>query len=317
MDTDVLFLAVFICFCNAHDVRGSSSRSPAPSPIRGRQMKLTHLRNATALLTIGSQRLLIDPMLSDPGSFPGFKMFGGGRRANPLTPLPAGALDVMATATGVLITHEHPDHLDRPAIQWIKARSLPVWVSPIDAPSLRRKGLDVREVTDGSLGLGVEVIEGRHGHGLSAWVMGPVSGFYLAQQGEPGIYITGDTVLTPAVGEAIARLRPEVIVAPAGAANFGVGRDILFSVEELVQLVRLAPRWVVLNHLESLDHCPTTRAGLAERLSAEGLLDKVHIPADGESLTLPAPDLPLASPQGRAASKPGLQKWLTAKFSMT
>lgn len=84
--------------------------------------------------------------------------------------------------------------------------------------------------------------------------------------------------MTDSVRDAVERLQPDVIVAPAGAANMGIGGDILFSVDELVQLARLAPASVVFNHLEALDHCPTTRAGLHERMDAEGLSDRVHIP---------------------------------------
>ena len=40
---------------------------------------------------------------------------------------------------------------------------------------------------------------------------------------------------------------------------------------------------VVANHLEALNHCPTTRVE-REWLQSEGLCEKVQIPADGESL---------------------------------
>ena len=104
-------------------------------------MKLHHLRNATALLQLGPHRLLIDPMLSEPGVMPGFKMFGGGRRPNPLVPLPPGADAALTSATGAIITHEHPDHLDGPGASWLAARGLPVWAAPTDVAALRARGL--------------------------------------------------------------------------------------------------------------------------------------------------------------------------------
>ncbi|SFE66522.1 L-ascorbate metabolism protein UlaG, beta-lactamase superfamily [Nannocystis exedens] len=279
-------------------------------------MKYRHLRNATALLTYGEHRLLVDPMLADAGALPGFK-FGAGRRPNPLVPLPADAPAWLDAATGVLVTHEHPDHLDGAALRWIRARGLPVWCSHVDAASLRRKGLDVREVHGGALGLDVEVIPARHGRGWLAWLMGPVSGYYLAHPDEPSVYLTSDAVLADAVFEAIDRLRPDVVVAPAGAADMGVGR-ILFSVDELVALVRRAPGRVVLNHLEALDHCPTTRAGLRERLRAEGLLARVDVPEDGEELHLArTDDRPRPRPRVGPGPRPGLQKWLTAHLAAT
>lgn len=281
-------------------------------------MQIQHIRNATAILSLGEHRLLVDPMLSPPGAMPGFKVFGGGRRRNPLVPLPPEADAALRTVTGVIITHEHPDHLDRPGLRWMKERGLPVWANGVDAPNLRRKGLEVHDLRDGALGMGVEVIRSRHGRGLLGWLMGPVSGYYLAHPGEPSLYVTGDTVLTPSVVEAITRLQPEVVLAPAGSANMGLGGDILFSVDQLVELVRLAPKDVVLNHLEALDHCPTTRAELRARMRAEGLADRVHIPADGEAIVLERDGSRAAVRPGPAAhERPGLQKWLTARFAGT
>lgn len=281
-------------------------------------MKLHHLRNATAILGVGSHRILIDPMLSEPGALPGFKMFGGGRRKNPLVPLPSEAQAALDQVTAVLLTHEHPDHFDRPAVAWIKERGLPVWAAPVDAPNLRRKGLEIQELTDGALGMRVEIIPARHGRGVIGWFMGPVSGVYLAHPGEPSVYLTSDATLDDRVFEAIKRLQPDVILAPAGAANFGLGRDILFSTDELVALARLAPGDLVFNHLEAIDHCPTTREQLRERMKTEGLLARVHIPDDGGELEFaPRDSAPQPRLEAAVARRPGLQKWLTAFFAGT
>ena len=148
--------------------------------------------------------------------------------------------------------------------------------------------------------------------------MGPASGFYLARPDEPSVYITGDSVMTQHVRDAIERLQPDLIVAPAGAANFGIGRGILFSSEELVELAQLAPRDIVFNHLEALDHCPTTRAGLRERMDAEGIGRRAFIPADGELLDFQRHSTaPRALPKASISHHPGFQKWLTAKFAGT
>jgi L-ascorbate metabolism protein UlaG (beta-lactamase superfamily) len=281
-------------------------------------MKIRHLRNATLLLSIAEHQLLVDPMLSPPGAFPGFKVVGGGRRRNPLVPLPADALESIEAATGVLITHEHPDHLDTPAIQWIKARRLPVWASEIDAPNLKRKGLDARVLQNGDLGLSVEIVPARHGHGLIGWLMGPVSGFYLAHPDEPSVYITGDSVMTPPIRDAIKRLKPELIIAPAGSANFGFGRSILFPLDELLELAKLAPGNILFNHLEAIDHCPTTRESLRQRLDAEGIGERAFLPADGEWLEFHrSSTAPQPLPGPAIHRRPGVQKWLTAKFSGT
>lgn len=278
-------------------------------------MKFQQLRNATALLTLGEHRLLIDPMLSEPGALPAFRLYGA-RKRNPLVPLPSGSTGVLQQATGVLITHEHPDHFDRPALQWVRSRGLPVWANTRDIPSLKRKGLDVHALTDGALGMRVEVVPSRHGRGLQGWLMGPVAGYFLAHRDEPSVYLTGDAILTESVLDAVERLQPEVIVAPAGAANFGLG-DILFSVDELEALVRRAPNVVVLNHLEALDHCPTSREALRERMRRAGLLPRVRIPEDGDVVSIERSSKPASINPRKISLKPGFQKWLTAKFAGT
>lgn len=278
-------------------------------------MRVHHVRSATMLLSIGPNRLLVDPMLSEPGAFPGFKLFGGGRRPNPLVPLPKDAGHVLEQATGVLVTHEHPDHLDPAAVSWILARKLPVWASPTDVPSLRKKGLDARELRSGSLGLSVELIPSKHGPGLLGWLMGPVAGFYLAHPDEPSVYLTSDAVLSAGLLDALSRLRPEVVIAPAGAANFELGPNILFSQDELVTLIRKAPHDVLLNHLEALDHCPTTRQALRARLAAEGLTERVFVPEDGEAVTFSRKSQsPHAAPGPGPSRIPRLQKWISAQI---
>ncbi len=247
-------------------------------------MKIRHLRNATALVTFGGHRLLVDPLLAEPGALPGFKIFGGGRRPNPLVALPPEAGAALEAATGVVVTHEHPDHLDRAGLRWARRRALPVWAERALVPGLRKKGLDARALDEGPAGVRVEAVPAKHGRGWLGWLMGRVAGVFLAHPDEPSLYLTSDAVLTVEITGALERLRPDVVVAPAGAANMGAGGDIMFSVDELVALARSAPGRVVFNHLEALDHCPTTRAALRARLRAEGLLEKASVPADGEEL---------------------------------
>ncbi|MBK9366221.1 MAG: MBL fold metallo-hydrolase [Deltaproteobacteria bacterium] len=102
-------------------------------------MKLHHLRNATALLQLGPHRLLIDPMLSGPGDA---RLQDVWRRPSPkpLVPLPPSADEALSSATGAIITHEHPDHLDSPGVAWLVARGLTVWAAPTDVVAPARSG---------------------------------------------------------------------------------------------------------------------------------------------------------------------------------
>ncbi len=50
-------------------------------------MNIRHIRNATAVIEYGGKRILIDPMLSDKGSFDLFQI-GRQDQKNPLVELP-------------------------------------------------------------------------------------------------------------------------------------------------------------------------------------------------------------------------------------
>jgi L-ascorbate metabolism protein UlaG (beta-lactamase superfamily) len=280
-----------------------------------RTMLIQQLRNATMILELGPHRWVVDPMLAAAKAMPPFKVLGGGRRRNPTVELPAGSDEALATVDGVLLTHEHPDHFDAAGRAFARARSLPVWTNRVDAGHLRDKGFDARLVEALGEGWSVEVVRSKHGRGAVGWLLGPVCGYFLARDGEPSVYVTGDSILCESVLEAVERLRPEVIVAPAGSANFGVGGDILFSLDELVTLANKSGAQMVFNHLEALDHCPTTRASLRERMAREGLGERVWIPEDGERRsyhgTRSARPVVTRPDHGQA----GMQKRMTALFS--
>lgn len=278
-------------------------------------MILHQLRSATIVLELGAHRWLVDPMLARKGAMPGFKMFGPGRRDNPLVELPSSAESLLATVTAAVVTHEHPDHFDAAGRAFVRERGLPVFTNRVDLLHLRSKGFDARLLSELPGDVRVEVIRSRRDRGAIGWLLGPVCGYFIAMEGEPSVYLTGDSILCEPVLEAVDRLQPDVIVAPAGAANFGVGADILFSVDELVTLARRSSATLVLNHLEALDHCPTTRAALRARMASEGLSDRVRVPEDGEAVTLSAPKRGSAVNVRSESGSPGIQKWMTAKFS--
>lgn len=281
-------------------------------------MKIQQIRNATFILTLGARRFLVDPMLSGPGKLPAFKVFSRERQRNPIVPLPEEAKEALTSVTDVLITHEHMDHIDRAGMKWIKDRDLPVWASPIDAPYLKKKGLNVTALENGAMGMKVELVPTKHSRGLLSWLLGPVTGFYLAHPGEPSLYLTSDAVLTDHLLKTLDRLKPEIIVAPAGAANFGLGPDLLFSVNELVTLTKRVQSKMVFNHLEAIDHCPTTREELKQRMNEEGLSERVSIPKDGETLFFEAQTSDPRHEKLSVYQRTGrFQKWLTGQFAGT
>jgi len=252
-------------------------------------MKIQQIRNATIIVHMGNHKFLIDPMLSDVGAFRNFKREGDDKQANPIVPLPVQTEEALRGVTDCIITHcqrGHLDHIDQAGVIFLTENNIPVLSAADDFEYLREQGLDPIEFIDGTHGMRVVPIKARHGHGPEGDLLGPGHGWFMAAPGEPSIYITGDTVLVDSVRNAISQLKPDVIIAPASCANFGVGEDILFPLTELVELVKIAPGEVIFNHLEALDHCPTTRKDLMALMTKENLSEKVLIPDDGELLTI-------------------------------
>ena len=56
------------------------------------------------------------------------------------------------------------------------------------------------------------------------------------------------------------------------------------DMEDILKFVRNAPHQVIANHMEAVNHCPTTRQDLRNALKAKNLLEKVFIPEDGETI---------------------------------
>lgn len=258
-------------------------------------MRITQLRNATIVLEFEARgapvALLVDPMLSPQGDLPTLRYLGGTRRRNPVVELPGSSEAVLSRVTHALITHcqrGHFDHLDRAGKQFLRGRGTPVLCMPRDAAYLAARGLVVQPLSGAGrqpfLGSGhITPIACVHGHGWVGRLMEHGHGYLIEMPGEPSVYLAGDTVLTPEVRDCLTQLRPDVAVLPAGGARFDLGGEILMDGPDVIEACALAPGVVVANHLEALDHCPTTRAGLAGLAARAGVQSRLWIPGDGES----------------------------------
>jgi L-ascorbate metabolism protein UlaG (beta-lactamase superfamily) len=255
-------------------------------------MKITQLRNATIILETGPYRILVDPMLARKNALPPLRIFDGQRRPNPLTDLPEGAGLALNEVTHCLITHcqkGHFDHLDRAGKRWLREKQVPVICTPHDEAHLRSLGLNAQPLgvhhsqPQPFLGGTIRTVRCKHGRGWIGTLMEHGVGYFIEMPGEPSLYLTGDTILSPDVREFLTRYQPDVCVVPAGGARFDLGQDIIMGIGEVLEFTRLAKGTVVANHLEALSHCPVKRADLAEALSQGGVADRVHIPGDGET----------------------------------
>ncbi len=255
-------------------------------------MKIHQLRNATIVIEGAGQRILVDPMLGDPGTLPPYSVLRFKARKNPLTELPPGAGEVLRGLTAGIISHTHfgmdCDHLDAAGARVLADAGVPVYGLASDEAGLRKRGLAAVPLVPGVEtpfpGGTIRAVRASHGGCVMSKLMGPGAGYLLRLKAEPSLYLTGDTILTDDVRRVLAEDEPDVCVLPCGSAQLDVGGPVLMPMDELLEFIRLAPGRVVCNHLEALNHCPTTHAGLASAVAAAGLADKVVIPRDGETV---------------------------------
>jgi len=273
-------------------------------------MKIHQLRNATIIVEIGPNRILIDPMLAPKNALPPLRVFGAMQR-NPLVELPGSAATALESVTHCLITHcqkGHFDHLDRVGKKWLRDKQIPVISTPHDAGHLSKRGLNVQplpeqhEQPNPFLGGQIRTVRCTHGRGLIGRLMEHGVGYLIEAPGEPSLYLSGDTLLTPVVREFVARHRPQVCVVPAGGARFDLGGDIIMGIDEVIEFTRLAPGIVVANHLEALSHCPVTRSALALAARKAGVESRLRVPLDGEVLHLTVSGSHAQRPEGAVAA---------------
>lgn len=235
--------------------------------------------------------ILVDPMLGKKGTAgPPFTLFRFPAKRNPIVDLPDHAMSIVEKTTHCLITHLHPDHLDKEGENFLRAKQIPVICSVKDEAALRKRGLHVVQTvgywkTSAFLGGKIQGIPAVHGYGFIAKPMGNVMGFYIELPNEKSVYLSADTIYTEDVHRTLTQLKPEISVVACGTAQLDVFQPLLMRMDDILKFVQNAPNHVIANHLEAVNHCPTTRQQLKTEVSKIGLSDKVFIPNDGESRT--------------------------------
>jgi L-ascorbate metabolism protein UlaG (beta-lactamase superfamily) len=252
------------------------------------RVRLRLVRHATLIVQYAGKTLLVDPLFADAETLPPINRTANQRR-NPLVPLPAPASSLIAGIDAVLVTHTHSDHWDGAAAKLLPSATL-LFGQPEDAKKFGDQGFtNVRPIESASALETIRITRcgGEHGRGEVGLRMAPVSGFVLAAQGWPTVYIAGDTVWCPEVARVIETHRPSVIVVNAGAAQFLEGGPITMDVPDVLQVCEASSTGtIVAVHMEAINHCLLTRTGLNQALAGSKHRPRVRIPADGETLDL-------------------------------
>lgn len=250
-------------------------------------MLLQSIRNATMRITYHGHLFVSDPFLADKFTRPSYT----GKSPNPLIDLPMPANEVIAGAKFFLLSHLHSDHFD-PAVADLLPRNALIFCQPTDLATLAGKGFTRLIPVDNTAewsGIKLRRIAGQHGTGAVLNDMGLTSGFILSAAGEPNVFWIGDSLLTDAIREEIAAVKPDVIITHSSGAVWGKERVlILTDAAQTIDICQLAPRArVVAVYMEALDHATVSRADLRDYARTRGIRDEqLLIPLDGETLTL-------------------------------
>ena len=179
----------------------------------------TWIGHSTVLLQLGGLNILTDPVFSQR-AFP--VQWIGPRRVME----PGVALEALPPIDMVVLSHNHYDHLDRPAVRHIaRAHSKATWIVPLGVGAYLR-GWGVKDITELDWwqhteikGLQVTATPARHFSGRTPWDRNKSlwCGYALVRNGRRALFV-GDTAFHPAFRDIGEQCGPfDLVMMPIGA----------------------------------------------------------------------------------------------------
>ncbi len=258
-------------------------------------VRITHIGGPTALIEIGSLRLLTDPTFEPAeyrysrGPVEIFKKTGPALDISTL-----GAVDV------VLLSHDHHgDNLD-PAGRAYLPQARRVLTTPAGAQRLagNAQGVSPWETVtlEGADGLRVRVTAtpARHGPEQIEQIIGDVTGWLIEWDGQRhgALYISGDTVLFDGLTELVHRYHIGTALLHFGAARVEVYGPfhLTMTAEEGAQFTRQLGKdaTIIPIHYEGWAHFTQGRAEIEQAFSAAGLEQQLRFLPFGQPTLIDA-----------------------------
>lgn len=261
------------------------------------QIHFQHIRNATSKLTYGDTTFLIDPMLAEKDTYPGFAGTYRSEIRIPMIDLPMSAKAVIDNVDAVIVTHTHLDHWDD-AAQSVIPKTMPLFVqNEEDANTIRAQGFkDVRVLGIKTQFNGISLTKTGGQHGTDemyaipalAKALGEAMGVILEADNYNTVYFVGDTIWRDEVEDALHKFKPEFVVLNTGDARMeNLKGSIIMGKEDTVRAIKHAPQTnIIAVHMDTVNHAALTRKELREFVEEKGIEKQVLIPEDGESLKL-------------------------------
>lgn len=169
--------------------------TPAVPDARVEGLRITMVGHATLLIQIAGLNILTDPVWSERASP---VAFAGPRRVT----APGVAMDALPPIDAILLSHNHYDHLDMPALKALHARHDPEIVTPLGNDTIIHRRIPAARVRAGDWGDSVDIAPGARAHIVPAlhWSSrGPrdrrmaLWGGFMLEAGGKRVYFAGDT----------------------------------------------------------------------------------------------------------------------------
>lgn len=274
-----IFVTTVLCIATLISFAQSNSQSIT-------NVKL--IRSATFTMDYAGHKILVDPMFSPKGAFGSI----AGKNKTPMVELPESIETIIKDVDLVLLTHNHPDHIDPYAIKSLD-KSVKLFNQPADKEFLLKEGFKNAETIEASIvwkDITITRTNAQHGTGRVLKEMGPGSGYVLQALNLPTIYIVGDALWTEEIYQNIVKYKPDyIIVFSGGAAMPGFeATPIIMDESQTMSLIQESGNAkVIAVHMDAVDHCRTTRKVLRQKAKECNIgTDKLIIPKDGELVNL-------------------------------